>query len=194
MPSFFPRHPIEWRIEEPAAFRKLSLSLVEMGVLTGVALRLYRALLLSFGTDPGWLTVVVGVAVGTAFLAGMATLHLGNFPLHRWLWRAPLFGLVAASAELLTSLALVAAGREPMGTGLATYADWRELAGGLLLSRTLTVIGFALVLGGTVQLVRVWLLRREHRDHTLRAVHDEQERRESEHDLASLDADGRSDR
>ena len=94
MPSFFPRHTVEWRLEEPAAFRRLSLSLVEMAVLTGVTLRLYRAIVLTLAAQPGWLFVGVSVAVGAAFLVGMATLHLGNYPLHRWLWRAPAFGLV----------------------------------------------------------------------------------------------------
>jgi hypothetical protein len=178
MSSFFPRHTVEWRLEEPAAFRKLSLSLLEMAVLTGVVLRLYRAIVLSLAAQPGWLFVGVSVAVGAAFLAGMATLHLGNYPVHRWLWRAPLFGLVAAAAELATSLGLVLVGREPMGTGRATRADWASMVPSVLLSRVLTVVVFALVLAGVVQLVRVWLLRREHRDHTLRAVHEDHVRQD----------------
>ena len=173
MSSFFPRHTVEWRLEEPAAFRKLSLSLLEMAVLTGVALRLYRAIILSMTADPGWFTVVAGVAVGIAFLAGMATLHLGNYPVHRWLWRAPLFGLVAAAAELATSAALIALGREPLGTGRATFHDWGDMLGDVLFSRVLVVTIFAFILGGTVQVVRIWLLRRGHRGHTLRAVHDD---------------------
>lgn len=181
MPSFFPRHTVEWRLEEPAAFRKLSLSLVEMAVLTGVALRLYRAIVLALTADPGWLTVAVGVAVGTAFLAGMATLHLGNYPVHRWLWRAPLFGLVAGAAELVTSAALIAVGREPLGTGRATFHDWGDMLGGVLFSRVLVVTLFALVLGGTVQLVRIWLLHHGHREHTLRAVHEDHVRHEQLH-------------
>ena len=178
MSSFFPRHTIEWRLEEPAAFRKLSLSLVEMAVLTGVVLRLYRAIVLSLAAQPGWLFVGASMAVGAAFLVGMATLHLGNYPVHRWLWRAPLFGLVAAAAELATSLVLVLLGREPMGTGRATRDDWLSMVPSVLLSRLLTVVLFALVLAGVVQLVRVWLLRRDHREHTLRAVHDDHVRQE----------------
>jgi hypothetical protein len=181
MSTFFPRHSIEWRLEEPAAFRRLSLSLVEMAVLTGVALRLYRALLLSLAGQPGWMVVGAGVAVGTAFLVGMATLHLGNFPVHRWLWRAPLFGVVAALAELATSLALTMLGREPLGTARAATADWLGMVPFVLATRVLTVVVFALVLALVVQAVRVWLLRHEHRDHTLHAVHDEQARRSGEH-------------
>jgi hypothetical protein len=44
MSSFFPRHSVEWRLEEPQAFRRLSLSLVEMALLAGVILLLLRAL------------------------------------------------------------------------------------------------------------------------------------------------------
>ena len=178
MSSFFPRHTIEWRLEEPAAFRKLSLSLVEMAVLTGVVLRLYRAIVLSLAAEPGWLFVGASMAVGAAFLVGMATLHLGNYPVHRWLWRAPAFGLVAAAAELATSFVLVLAGREPMGTGRATRDDWASMVPSVLVSRLVTVVVFALVLAGVVQLVRLWLLRRDHRDHTLRAVHDDHVRQD----------------
>ena len=185
MPSYFPRQAVEWRLEEPAAFRKLSLSLVEMGVITGVVLRLYRALLLSLAGQPGWLVVGVGVGVGAALLVGMATLHLGNFPVHRWLWRAPAFGLVAAVAEVATSYALTLLGREPLGTGRAVTADWWAMVPFVLVSRVLTVVGFALVLALVVQAVRVWLLRQEHRDHTLKAVHDEQARRSGSHPAPS---------
>lgn len=173
MPGFFPRHPVEWRLEEPAAFRRLSLSLVEMALLTGVTLRLYRALVLSLAGEPGWLFTIGSIAVGATTLIGMATLHLGNFPLHRWLWRAPAFGALAGAAELATSYLLILAGREPMGTGRATVRDWVDMAPAVLLTRTLSVVLFALVLAGVVQAVRVWLLRRDHREHTLQAVHDE---------------------
>ena len=181
MPTYFPRHTVEWRLEEPAAFRRLSLSLVEMAVLTGVVLRLYRAIVLSLAARPGWLVVGAGVAVGAAFLVGMATLHLGNFPVQRWLWRAPLFGLVAAAAELATSFLLTLVGREPLGTARAATADWAGIVPFVLVTRVLVVVGFALVLALVVQAVRVWLLRHEHRDHTLKAVHDEHERQAAEH-------------
>ena len=184
MPSFFPRQAVEWRLEEPAAFRRLSLSLVEMAVLTGVTLRLYRAIVLSLTAQPGWLGVGVGVAVGAAFLVGMATLHLGNFPVHRWLWRAPVFGLVAAAAELATSFLLTLLGREPLGTARAGTADWAGIVPFVLVTRVLAVVAFALVLALVVQAVRVWLLRHEHREHTLQAVHEEHERQTAAHAAA----------
>ena len=163
MPNFFPRHTVEWRLEEPPAFRKLSLSLLEMAVLTGVALRLYRAIVVAGTAQAGWIFVASTLALGVVLLLGMATLHLGNFPVHRWLWRAPVFGLVAAAAELLTSLLLVLAGREPLGTGWATVRDWVRMAPSIVLTRVAAVSLFALLLAGVVQVVRVLLLRRQHR-------------------------------
>lgn len=163
MSSFFPRHTVEWRLEEPPAFRKLSLSLVEMAVLTGVALRLYRAIVVGAMAQADWLFVTGTLALGVGFLLGMATLHLGNYPVHRWLWRAPLFALVAAAAEMLVSLLLILVRREPLGTGWATLRDWPGMAGSVVLGRVLAVSLFALLLAGVVQFVRVLLLRRQHR-------------------------------
>ena len=54
MPSFFPRHTVELRIEEPKAFRKFSFSLVEMAVVTGVLIRIFRMLVLTHGSN-NWL-------------------------------------------------------------------------------------------------------------------------------------------
>ena len=47
MPTFFPRQTIEIRFEEPKAFRKFSFSLVEMAIVTGVLLRIYRLFVLT---------------------------------------------------------------------------------------------------------------------------------------------------
>ena len=173
MAHFFPRHAVDWRLEEPAAFRKLSLSLVEMAVLTGVALRLYRAIVLGAAGSAGWLAFGVGIAAGVLFLAGMAAAHLGNYPVHRWIWRAPAFGALTGAAEALTGLFLIALHREPLGTARASWADWPSMANTTVLTRTTAVTLFALVLAAVVQGVRVLLLRRSHRDHTLRAVHHE---------------------
>lgn len=181
MPSFFPRQTVDWRVEEPAALRRLSLSLVETAVLTGVALRLYRVIALSLaGSDAGWLFVTGTLLLGAAILLGAAALHLGNFPLHRWIWRAPLFGAVVAGAELAASLLLIAVGRETIGSGRASFGDWPSIAGTVLVTRVATVSLFALVLAGVVQGVRMLLLKREHRDHTVRAVHEDQLRHQAD--------------
>ena len=66
MPSLFPRKTIAWEVvEDPTAIRRLSLSLPEMALVTGIMLRLYRAYVLSHGSPESWLwvgsTMVIGV-------------------------------------------------------------------------------------------------------------------------------------
>src|ERR1700716_2410960 len=115
MPTAFPRNTVEWHLEEPAAFRRLSLSLVEMAVLTGIVLRLLRA----FAFTHGRASVIVSigaVVVWGLILVGMATAPLATFPLRRWSCRAPLFPVLEAAGEMGTSLFLIWLGREPDGT------------------------------------------------------------------------------
>src|SRR3982750_2656222 len=107
MPSFFPHTTIEWRLEEPDAFRKLSTSLVEMALITGVVLRVLRALAFTYG-HAGWLYFVLAFVLGTLILLGMVTAHLANFTVRSWLWRASAFALVEVAGEMLTSLCLIA--------------------------------------------------------------------------------------
>jgi hypothetical protein len=160
MPIFFPRHSVEWRLEEPAAFRRLSLSLVEMALITGVSLRLFRAIVLGSGAPASMLLVVGSFALGAVFLFGMTAAHLANFPIQRWLWRAPAFALLVAASELATSLLLIQLGREFVGTARATFADWPSLVASVLATRSLGIVLFALVLAAVVQGVRRLLLRR----------------------------------
>lgn len=190
MPSFFTRQATEWYLEEPAAFRKLSVSLLEMTLLAGVTLRLFRAVVLSIATPSGWLALGASFALGLVFLLGMAAAHLGNFPVHRWLWRAPAFGALTGTAEAITSLVLVAVGREPLGSARATLRDWPSMAFNMVVTRTVVICLFALVLAAVVQGVRVLLVRREHREHTLRAVHNDQ----LQHDHLAPDGAASSER
>jgi hypothetical protein len=67
MATFFPQHTVEWRLEEPRAFRRLSLSLIEMALLTGIVLRLLRALTFTHGRA-SWLFY------GAAFVVAAARL------------------------------------------------------------------------------------------------------------------------
>lgn len=174
MSPYFPHTTVEWKkFEEPAAFRRFSMSVVEMAIVTGVLFRLYRALALTVGPTTSWMYFGATLALGALFILGMGTLHLGNFPLRHWLWRAPVFGAIEAAAESLTSLALIFAHREPMGSERAHVHDWLEIAARTFLWRIVTVCVFALVLAGVVQFVRYMLLRRENRVHTAVAVHDE---------------------
>ena len=151
--SFFPRQTIEWHIEEPRAFRRLSLSLVEMALLTGVLLRVYRSFVLTRGAS-GWLLFGGTLALGVLFLLFMTTAHLANFPIQRWAWRAPLFALLECTSEMLTSLLLIIIGREPYGSVRAELHDWPSMAMGTLATRALIILVWTLLLAGIVQIVR----------------------------------------
>src|SRR3954453_20629959 len=98
MATFFPRQTVELRLEEPKAFRRFSFSLVEMALVTGVLVRLYRVTILTHGSNH-WLYLVGVSVVGVVFLLGMLTAHLANYPLHQYLWRAPAFAAIEVSAE-----------------------------------------------------------------------------------------------
>ena len=175
--TYFPRHTITWKVEEPPAVRKLTMSLVEMAVVTGVLLRLYRAVVLTHGSHESFLYVTAAFALGAVFLFVMATLHLANHTVRQWLWRAPLFAVVEAAAEMATSLVLIAIHREPMGSARAEFHDWFSLASHVLFTRLVALVVFAALLAAIVQFVRTLLLRRQHRMHTARAIHETSEHR-----------------
>lgn len=153
MATFFPRHAVELKFEEPKAFRRLSFSLVEMAIVTGVLLRVYRLLVLTHGSN-NWLYLGGTFALGFIFLLGMLTAHLANYPLHQYFWRAPAFALVDVAAEMATSALLIAVGREANGSVRAHWDDWAGMGGQALLYRGLAIIVWALILAGVVQLVR----------------------------------------
>ena len=153
MASFFPRTTVEWRLEEPAAFRRLSLSLVEMALVTGVGLRLYRVLAMTFVADH-WLAFGGAIAFGTVVLVGMLTAHLANFPIRQWAWRAPAFAALEALGEMTVSLLLIALGREPDGSMRASFADWVPMGARVLLTRGLVLCIWAAILAGIVHVVR----------------------------------------
>ena len=159
MKHYFPKQTVQWRFEEPTVLRKFSLSLVEMAVLTGVLLRVYRALVITHGSTSSWLWAGGTFALGLLFLCAMATVHLANFPLKRWVLRAPLFALTEVAAESATALLLIWVGREPSGTARAEWSDWLPMAGGTLWTRELVVCGWALFLGAIVWIVRRTIMR-----------------------------------
>jgi len=153
MSSFFPRHTVEWRLEEPPAFRRLSLSLLEMALLTGVVLRLLRALTFTHGSA-SWIFYGAAFVVGTAILLGMTTAHLANWTIRSWLWRAPLFSLLETVGEMGTSLLLIALGRELHGSARAEFHDWPSMTLRALLQSELTICLWALLLAGVIVLMR----------------------------------------
>ena len=153
MASFFPRHTIELRLEEPKAFRRLSFNLVEMALVAGVVLRLFRSMALTHGSS-SWLYIGGTFVLGLAFLCSMTTAHLANYPLKKWLWRAPAFGLGVVAGEMATSLLLILVGREPTGTARAGFHDWIGMAISTFWTRELVVCVWAALLALIVSLVR----------------------------------------
>jgi hypothetical protein len=153
MGKYFPRTTNEIRSDEPSAFRALTLSVVEMGLVTGVVLRIFRSLVLTHGSN-SWLYLGGMFAIGVVFLCATAMMHLANYPLRRWAWRAPAFGVLVAAGEMATSLLLIVAGREPTGTVRAELADWPAMATSALLFRLTAVCGWALLLAGAVMVAR----------------------------------------
>src|SRR3954447_12253570 len=123
MPSFFPRQTVELRFEEPKAFRRFSFSLVEMALVTGVLMRVYRVVVLTHGSN-NWLYIGGTITLGLLFLLGMLTAHLANYPLHQYVWRAPAFAGIEVLAEMVVSALLIAAGHEANGTVRAHWDDW----------------------------------------------------------------------
>jgi hypothetical protein len=154
---FFPHKTASFpKIDEIRSFRRLTFSIVEMAVLAGIVLRVYRALALSLaGANVFFLGL--SFAIGFIVLFGMVTLHLGNFTVRRWVWRAPLFALIEASTESLTSLGLILIHREPFGSARATFADWPGIVGSIFTWRLSAIVVFALVLAAVIQVARITL-------------------------------------
>lgn len=135
------------------AWRTFSRRTVEIAGLTGVLLRLYRAAVLSLDTFVAWPVFLAALVAGVVFVCGALTWHLSNFPLRRWPARVAAFVGVEVAAELGMSSVLIALRREPLGSGLATWADWWPLAGNTLLERGLVLGGYAGLLAAAAWLV-----------------------------------------
>jgi hypothetical protein len=160
MADYFPKHTVTARAQESTAFRRFSLSLVEMAVVTGVLVRVYRSLVLTHGSS-SILYIGTMTMIAILFLIGMATAHLANYPLHHWFWRAPAFAAIEVAAEMVTSLFLIWLAREPYGTARAHFADWPGMALRDLLLRSVIVILWSLLLAAIIQIVRTRLVKEE---------------------------------
>lgn len=161
MSTFFPKQTVQWHFEEPTILRRFSLSLWEVAILTGITLRLYRALIITSGSTSSWLIAGGAFALGLLLLCAAATVHLSNYPVHRWLWRAPAFAAVEAAAESVTSALLIWLGREPYGSTRAEWSDWLGMATQTLWERGVTVSAWALLLAAIVWVVRRTILREQ---------------------------------
>lgn len=176
MAGFFPHVTVARALEEPPALRRFSMSGPAMALSTGVALRAFWAFVFVLGPAGSLPFAAAMFTLRFLLLFGMTALHLGNYTVRHWLWRAPAFAAMEGIAEALASLGLIALGRERVGSDRATWADWPGLASGTLFWRVVAVVAFAAVLAAVVQVVRYRLLRRAHRDHTVDAVHHEASR------------------
>ncbi|HUF29416.1 MAG TPA: hypothetical protein VMM77_02045 [Gemmatimonadaceae bacterium] len=154
---FFPQDTLEWHALEPGVVRRLSLSLVTVAVVAGVTLRLYRLAMLHV---TGFVVVLAAIG-GLALLAAFVTLHLGNYPLRQWIWRAPVFALVQSVASLATSALFVAAGMERIGSTAMEWPQWRADILQTLVRNSVAVCAFALMLAAGVQIVRRAMIRRQ---------------------------------
>ena len=153
----------EWDLEEPAAFARIARSPVELAVITGIVIRLFRAVVLTHG-NVTTTYLAASLVLGTLFLLGMATLHLGRFPVREWPWRAPLFAIFETTGEMTVSLVLIWLHREPWGTARAEFLDWQAMATGVLFWRVVGVSLWALLLGLTVSFVRGRVLKETGRE------------------------------
>jgi hypothetical protein len=152
----------ELRVREPPAFSKLARSIVEIALVTGILVRLFRAVVLTHADGDSGLYLAAMFLLGGGFVLLMATIHLSRFPLRQWTWRAPAFAVLESAFESIVSLCLIAAHREPLGTGAATFRDWPGIAATILVRHTVVLSLFAMLLALTVKLVRYQLLKREH--------------------------------
>lgn len=173
MAPLFPQVTGTFKLEEPPAFRRFSMSIVAMAVLTGVVLRLFWAYVLTEGPNDSLVFAGGMFALRLIVLFGMVALHLGNYTIKHWVWRAPAFAVIEGIAEALTALLLISLNREPLGSARATMDDWPAIASGTVFWRIVAVVAFSLLLAGVVQVVRRLLLKRDHRGHTVDAVHHE---------------------
>jgi hypothetical protein len=158
--NYFPKHTITARTPESTAFRRFSLSIVEMGLVTGVLVRVYRSLVLTHGSS-SFLYIGTMTTIALLFVIGMATAHLANYPLHHWFWRAPAFALIEVIGEMATSLFLIWLTREPNGTVRAHYSDWFGMMTRALLYRGLIVVCWSVLLAAIVWIVRTRLVKEE---------------------------------
>lgn len=150
----FPRHTQQFHIQDLSAWRRLALSLPWFGVLIGVVVRLYRWGAFVLFPTPSGAQVLALLLVGVAVLFGLSTLHLANYTLRAWRFRAPLLGAFVAVGEAATSLVLTLAGQERIARMTATLADWPSSAIQILVSRVVVISLFALALAAAVIVLR----------------------------------------
>ena len=154
MARFFPRDVVLWSEERLHPLRAFAVRAIEPAFVTGLVLRIYRAIVLGATMSAGWVAFVMGLTGGVLILCGMLTWHLGNFPIRRWPSRVVAFVIIEVIAELGVSSLLIGINRERFGSRVAVWGDWWPMAFQTLVERAIVMVGFALVLAGCVQIVR----------------------------------------
>ena len=156
--DLFPKHTALMRThEESTALRRFSRSIAEMGLITGVLLRIFRSVVLTHATSGLWFVAMLTIAA--LFLVGMATAHIANYPLYRWVWRVPAFVALEVFGEMATSLFLIWLGREPYGAVRAHMIDWPSLMIRSFLIRGAIIVAWSLILSAIVVIVRTRLVK-----------------------------------
>ncbi len=143
-----------WDAYEASAAQKFSRSLPLMAIVTGFLWRLCRALLLGSGPTDSPLFFGSVLALGVVVFFGMATLHVGNYPLRRWLWRVPAFALVEGLAEVVTSAVLISLAQEPYGSSMARWSDLSAIAFAIISRHVLVLSLYGGILALVVQGIR----------------------------------------
>jgi hypothetical protein len=154
MSRFFPRDVVHWGEQQLHPLRAFAIRTIEPAGVTGLLLRLYRALVLGTAATAGFLPFVAAVLLGVLFLCAMLTWHLGNYPVRRWPLRVAMFMVIEIAAEVGMSSLLISFGQERFGSRVATWSDWWPMAGQTVVERMVVLIAFAVVLAVTVQFVR----------------------------------------
>ena len=144
-------------VEEPL-WQRLMANVVMMALLTGGALRVYRAVVLQYGWSNGWLWVASTFLGQAAILFLLATLYLGNYHAKSWAWRAPLFAVLEIATEAVASYVLFRMGLETAGSLQATLDDWQRATLRMASFRMIGIPLFALVLALVSTVVRAILL------------------------------------
>ncbi|MEP6690782.1 MAG: hypothetical protein ABJD07_06465 [Gemmatimonadaceae bacterium] len=171
-----PKHLLEWYLHEPEAVARISRVLPAMALATGIAVRVWRDVLLASSSSSSWIYLIVTYIGQAVILLSCTAAHLGNYPLKRWLWRAPVFAVLTGAAEAGASWVLIAMHYERLGTDYAHSHEWAGLAVLAVGSDVVLIIVFAILLAIVMQVIRFALLKRDHRAHTVAAVHEERVR------------------
>ncbi len=146
---------------QQSLLQRLGLNVVVMAVLTGVTLRVYRNVVLTYGWSDSWLWVAGTFLGQVAILFFLSTLYLGNYHAKSWLWRAPLFAAIDALTEVAVSYGMMRAGLERIGSLPATFEDWQGAAIRLSTFRLTLIPLYALALAIVSTIVRWLILPRE---------------------------------